>query len=406
MTTEYDWDQYGIVIVDDDDEFLDEAKRAFDGRVPTARTLADAQRAVESGEIRLVLLGPSHAHESGIKAASMLQGLDPSVALVLVAGTVTAPLLRAALRGGLRDVIEAPVSAAKLVEILDEMGSRAERKVPPANAEPYAPSVPREGRIITVMSAKGGSGKTVMATNLAMMLALNHDPTRVVVVDADLQFGDVCLVLQLEPKLTVVNAAQEIHRLDESLLDSLLTKHPTGLSVLAAPLEPAFADEISTAAMVEVLGKLRSMFDFVIVDTASLLDELLLSLLERADDVLFVVDMDLPSVKNAKLALETLRLLKFPSAKIQLVLNRSNAKARLDEKEIEKSLKMKIAATQVADLSADGYDHGQPDTQKEGLNNGIAVRESCGCQRVGCYVRFAARKSLPRYAREAPFSGR
>ncbi len=349
MTTEYDWDQYGIVIVDDDDEFLDEAKRAFDGRVPTARTLADAQRAVESGEIGLVLLGPSHAHESGIKAASMLQELDPSVALVLVAGTVTAPLLRAALRGGLRDVIEAPVSAAKLAEILDEMVSRAERKVPPANAEPYAPSVPREGRIITVMSAKGGSGKTVMATNLAMMLALNHDPTRVVLVDADLKFGEVCLVLQLEPKLTVVNAAQEIHRLDESLLDSLLTKHPTGLSVLAAPLEPAFADEISTAAMVEVLGKLRSMFDFVIVDTASLLDELLLSLLERADDVLFVVDMDLPSVKNAKLALETLRLLKFPSAKIQLVLNRSNAKARLDEKEIEKSLKMKIAATVPSD---------------------------------------------------------
>ena len=98
MTTEYDWDQYGIVIVDDDDEFLDEAKRAFDGRVPTARTLADAQRAVESGEIRLVLLGPSHAHESGINAASMLQELDPSVALVLVACTVTAPLLKAALR--------------------------------------------------------------------------------------------------------------------------------------------------------------------------------------------------------------------------------------------------------------------------------------------------------------------
>jgi pilus assembly protein CpaE len=199
------------------------------------------------------------------------------------------------------------------------------------------------------MSAKGGSGKTVMATNLAMMLAQRHDPKRVVVVDADLQFGDVCLVLQLEPKLTVVNAAQEIHRLDESLLDSLLTKHPTGMSVLAAPLEPAFADEISTAAMIEILGKLRGMFDFVIVDTASLLDELLLSLLERADDVLVIVDMDLPSVKNAKLALETLRLLKFPSSKIQLVLNRSNAKARLDEKEIEKSLKMKISASVPSD---------------------------------------------------------
>ncbi|MDF1594469.1 MAG: AAA family ATPase [Acidimicrobiia bacterium] len=349
MTTEYDWDQYGIIIVDDDDEFLDEAKRAFDGRVPTARTLADAQRAVEAGDIRLVLLGPSHAHEAGIKDATMLQEFDPDLSLVLVAGTITAPLLRAALRGGLRDVIEAPVSPAKLAEILGDVGKRAERKLAAPPSEPYAPAAPREGRIITVMSAKGGSGKTVMATNLAMMLAQHHDPKRVVVVDADLQFGDVCLVLQLEPKLTVVNAAHEIHRLDESLLDSLLTKHPTGLSVLAAPLEPAFADEISTAAMIEILGKLRGMFDFVVVDTASLLDELLLSLLERADDVLVIVDMDLPSVKNAKLALETLRLLKFPSSKIQLVLNRSNAKARLDEKEIEKSLKMKISASVPSD---------------------------------------------------------
>ena len=311
MTTEYDWDQFGILIVDDDDEFLDDAKRVFDGRVPTARTIADAQRAVESGEIGLVLLGPSHAHEAGIKAATLLQELDPDVALVLVAGTVTAPLLRAALRAGLADVIEAPVSTAKLVEILDGVESRVERRPSVPSPEPYASSAPREGRIITVMSAKGGSGKTVMATNLAMLLALNHDATQVVVVDSDLQFGDVCLVLQLEPKLTVVNAAQEIHRLDESLLDSLLTKHPTGMSVLAAPLEPAFADEISTSAMIEILGMLRNMFDYVIVDTASLLDELLLSLLERADEVLFIVDMDLPSVKNAKLALEVIALIRI-----------------------------------------------------------------------------------------------
>lgn len=115
--------------------------------------------------------------------------------------------------------------------------------------------------------------------------------------------------------------------------------------MLAAPLEPAFADEVSTAVLIEVVTRLRDRFEYVVVDTASLLDELLLSLLERADDVIFIVDMDLPSVKNAKLALETLRLLKFPSSKIKVVLNRSNARARLDEGEIERSLKMKISAS-------------------------------------------------------------
>jgi pilus assembly protein CpaE len=200
-----------------------------------------------------------------------------------------------------------------------------------------------KGRVVTVMSAKGGSGKTVTATNLGVLLAREPD-TSVALVDADLQFGDVCLVLQLEPKFTVVNAAAELHRLDAQLIDSIVTHHPSGLRVLAAPLEPAFADDITTAGLLQIIETLSEMYDYVVVDTASLLDELLLSLLERSDQVLMVVDMDLPSVKNAKLALETLRLLKYPTNKINLVLNRSNAKARLDDKEIEGALKSQISA--------------------------------------------------------------
>ncbi len=338
-----------LVVVDEDDEFLDEAKRLLAGSAPTVRSLADVQRRIEEGGVELVVLGPSFAHEGALKGTSILFELDPDLAAVVVAGAVTAPLLRAAMRAGLRDVIEAPLTEAKLNDVLSHV-TKAERRRPTGPSEPFAePAARREGKIITVMSAKGGSGKTVTATNLAMLLSQVHDPSRIVVVDADLQFGDVCLVLQLEPKLTIVNAALELHRLDQALLESLLTKHPSGIKVLAAPLEPAFADEISTAAMTEILGLLKQRYDYIIVDTASLLDELLLSLLERADVVLCVVDMDLPSVKNAKLALETLRLLKFPASKIQLVLNRSNARARLDEKEIERSLKMKISATVPSD---------------------------------------------------------
>ena len=269
--------------------------------------------------------------------------------MVVVAGSITAPLLKGALRSGLTDVIEAPLTLEKLTEAIGQVDRMQKRKTPaPLPSEPFAPE-PTLGTVVTVMSAKGGSGKTVFATNVAMLLAKSGNPEEVVMVDGDLQFGDVCLVLQLEPKFTVVNAAHDLHQLDEQLLNTILTKHPSGMRVLAAPLEPAFADEISTAAMTEVVEKLRSMFKYVVIDTASLLDELLLSLLERADTVIFIVDMDLPSVKNAKLALETLRLLKFPASKIELVLNRSNAKARLDEKEIERSLKMKISATVPSD---------------------------------------------------------
>lgn len=339
--------QLNVLVVDEDATFLEEAKAVFDGSAQVASTIDAAAIAVGATRMDLVVLGPSFAHESGIAEASAILAADANAPVILVAAAITAPLLKAALRTGLSDVVESPLDEEKAVEALTSF-KRTPDAVAPI-AEPVIAQESTPGTVVAVSSAKGGSGKTVTATNLGVLLAQQYGPDKVVIVDADLQFGDVCLVLQLEPKFTVVNAAQELHRLDDSLLLSLLSKHPSGLSVLAAPLEPTFADEISTKVVIEIINRLRDMFEYVIVDTASLLDELLLSLLERADKVLIIVDMDLPSVKNAKLVLETLRLLKFPSSKLQVVLNRSNAKARLDEQEIERSLKMKISASVPSD---------------------------------------------------------
>ncbi len=332
-----------LLVVDDDDKFIDEAKRLFDGGLPTARSMGDALQAIESGNLRMVILGPSYANEAALENVKTLRYQDPSIISLVVADSVTAGLLRAAMRVGVSDVLEMPLTEEKIEQAIVQVSS--EGLTAPRAATPAAPvaAARTDGEVVTVMSAKGGSGKTVTATNLAVLLARDPD-TKVVLVDADLQFGDVCLVLQLEPKFTVVNAAAELHRLDTQLIDSILASHPTGLKVLAAPLEPAFADDITTAGLLQIIELLRQMFDYVVVDTASLLDELLLSLLERSDQVLMVVDMDLPSVKNAKLALETLRLLKYPTGKIRLVLNRSNAKARLDDREIEGALKSQISA--------------------------------------------------------------
>lgn len=348
-----------LMVVDDDDVFIDQAKRLFDGRLPTARSLNDAIQGIEGGRLRMVILGPSFAQEEGLEAVRALRQQEPSLITLVVAPSVTAELLRAAMRVGVSDVIEAPLTEEKIETAISQFSTEmlSGRRSPVADGEPANST---EGRIVTVMAAKGGSGKTVTATNLAVLLARLPNTT-VCLVDADLQFGDVCLVLQLEPKFTVVNAAAELHRLDSHLIESILTPHPSGLKVLAAPLEPAFADDITTAGLLQVLDLLRSMFDFVVVDTASMLDELLLSLLEKSDHVLMVVDMDLPSVKNAKLALETLRLLKFSTAKIRLISNRSNAKARLDDREIEGALKAQISARVPSDgIVAASVNEGRP----------------------------------------------
>ena len=329
-----------LLVVDDDDEFIAEAKTLFDGGLPTARGVDEALRAIESADLRLVILGPSYAREEALDSVRSIRQKDPGIVSIIVAEEVTANLLRSAMRSGVSDVIEAPLTEDKISAAISQFSSDVMAR--PAGTGGTEVDSSR-GQVVTVMSAKGGSGKTVTATNLAVLLAREPD-TSVCLVDADLQFGDVCLVLQLEPKFTVVNAAAELHRLDPQLLNSILTEHPSGLKVLAAPLEPAFADDITTAGLLQIIDQLSEMFDWVIVDTASLLDELLLSLLEKSDQIAMVVDMDLPSVKNAKLALETLRLLKFPTQKVKLILNRSNARARLDDREIEGALKTQIQA--------------------------------------------------------------
>jgi pilus assembly protein CpaE len=190
---------------------------------------------------------------------------------------------------------------------------------------------------------------------------MSGDPSRVVVLDADLQFGDVCISLQIDPRHTIVDAARDIEKLDEALLDSLLATHASGMRVLSAPLEPSLADEVSTQVVVKTIGMLKRMFDYVLIDTAPFLDEPVLSILERSDTVLLVVDMDLPAVKNAKLALDTLKLIKFPFEKIKLVLNRFNSKARLDIDELQRSLGLEVQAAIVSDkLIPRAVNEGEP----------------------------------------------
>ena len=355
--------EHNLLVVDQDDDFVSTAKELFEGRLPVARTIEEASHNIEASDVRMVLLGPSYNDDAAMEQIRILHNQDPALILMLVAEEVTADLLRKGMRAGVSDVLEAPLDEPKIEAAIEQFAHDIlNRETASAAAPPSEVGIERSktGRIITLTSAQGGSGKTVLATNVALLLNRIPD-VKVCLVDADLQFGDVCLVLQLEPRYTMVNASHELHHLDGELLDSLLTEHHTGLKVLAAPLEPAFADDITTAGLMQMLDVLQDGFDYVVVDTASMLDELILSLIEKSDDILMLVDMDLPSVKNAKLALETLRLLKFSTSNVQLVMNRSNSKAKLDNKEIEGALKMGISAAVPSDaMVAASVNEGRP----------------------------------------------
>lgn len=347
---------FSVLIVDPDEDFVEAATNVLDGhKAYTARNINDAQRRLVEEGIDLAVVGPTFAHEAGIGEVRLLFDVQPMLPVLLAADSVDTQVLRAALRSGIRDVLDTPLNSLQVEEaigLIDELHRDGE-------AKPVGKL--KIGKVVTIMSPKGGAGKTMTSTNVALTLAEWVDPERVVIMDADLQFGDICISLQIDPRHTIVDVARDIDKLDEELLGSLLSKHASEMRVLAAPLEPSLADEVSTQVVVKTLGMLKRMFDYIVVDTAPFLDEPVLSILERSDAVLLVVDMDLPSVKNAKLALDTLRLIKFPFEKIHLVLNRVNSKARLDIDELERSLGLDVMAAISSDkLVPRAVNEGEP----------------------------------------------
>jgi pilus assembly protein CpaE len=354
LGTEHGSDR-AILLVSGDQKFIDGTRRFLNGhKVFTARNVTDAQRRLVEETVDLAVLDPAFATESGVSDGGQLLQVDPDLPIVLVAASPDMTVLRTALRVGYKDVIDAPVDRQKMEAMLGLIEEEADRVV---RKETKA----QIGRVVTIMSPKGGAGKTVAAANVGLQLAMWSEPNRVVIMDADLQFGDVSIVMSIDPVHTIVDAARELDELDEDLMRSLLTSHPSGLQILAAPLEPSLADEVSTQSVVRSIAMLKRMFDYVVIDTAPFLDEPVLSILERSDDVLLVVDMDLPSVKNAKLALDTLKLIKFPFEKIKLVLNRVNSKARLDIGELERSLELDVQAAISSDkLVPRAVNEGEP----------------------------------------------
>jgi pilus assembly protein CpaE len=160
-------------------------------------------------------------------------------------------------------------------------------------------------------------------------------------VDADLQFGDIAVMLKLSPQHTVADAVNSLDRLDETLIQSLLVTHESsGLLILPAPLEPAFADQIGAPEMTQIIDLLRRFCSHVVVDTPAYFNDVVLGLIEMSDEVLLVAGMDIPNIKNVKIGLQTLRLLNTPMEKLRLILNRSNSKVMLDVGEVERNLQV------------------------------------------------------------------
>jgi len=207
-----------------------------------------------------------------------------------------------------------------------------------------AASARPNGRVIAVFSPKGGAGCTVLAVNLAIALHRASSGSTVLV-DASLQFGDVAVMLNLQPTHSIADVIPQIDELDKSMMEGVLTPHSGGIKVLLAPPRPEMADLISAEHLQRILEQLRRQFDYVVVDTWTSLHDTVLVALDLADLIILPATPDIPSLRNVRLFFEVTEQLDYSPKKIMLVLNKADPRrSRIRAGDIEESLKHPVAA--------------------------------------------------------------
>ncbi|WP_243056353.1 P-loop NTPase [Nocardioides sp. SR21] len=329
-------------IIEPDQDVAEKIRQAVPGAVSL---LGSADRLAghldkDPAEQTLVV-GPSMSVEDAVGIAERLRVERPALGVVLVRTVVDRDILPRAMRAGVREVVSIDDPAA-LSHAVRRAQAVARAMIA---ADESAERVP--GGLLTVFSAKGGVGKSFLSTNLSAALAdLGH---RVCLVDLDIEGGSDSLMLSLTPQHTLADLHRFRGNLDTSALESLTTVHSPGLSVLPAPIHLGATVEV--AAIGPVLDQLKGMYDAVVVDTSGSFDDYALQAFDRSDLLVLIGTLDMPSLKNLKLAVGTLDLLNYPRDLWRLAVNRADPRVGLSVEEVEQTLG--IAATVTIPSSRD-----------------------------------------------------
>ena len=305
------------------------------------RSPSELARELTSSDPDVIAIGPKVSIEDSLLLIRELDRQFPEISVVLVEKP-TADIWRAALHAGARDVLDPADTTEAISAGLRRAAARtAERRGALRNSRQVVHQPDPKGRIVTIISPKGGSGKTVVATNLAVCLAKTL-PGEVVLVDLDLQFGDVASSLGLKPLYSMYTATQASGS-EASLLKAFLTPHDSQLLVLCAPEEPTEADDVKEGDAIRIVEELSKLFRWVIVDTSAGLDDMTLAAAEASSDLLFVSSTDVPSVRGIRKEAVIMDQLGV-RANRHFVLNRSDAKVGLSPADIALTLGMPITA--------------------------------------------------------------
>jgi pilus assembly protein CpaE len=352
-----DGDKIRVLIVDDVAETRDNVRKLLQFEsdievVAAARTGREAIQLTQETNPDVVLMDINMPDMDGIAATEIIRQKMPFVQVVILSVQNDQNYMRRAMLVGARDFLTKPPMPDELVGAIRRSGkmSREERlKVnqsfvaTPSGASLVSDRADLLGKVVMFYSPKGGTGCTTLAVNLAV--ALKNDETPVVLVDGNLQFGDVAIFLNEQSKNTILDLAPRADELEPDIIESITIKHAlSGVHIVACPPKPESAEKVSPDQFGKVLRYLRQIYAYVVVDTSAYLNEITLSVLDIADAIVLISTQDIPSIKNARLFLDLLVNLNLPVEKVAFVMNKYDKRIAITPEKIGENLKQEVLA--------------------------------------------------------------
>ena len=357
-------EQIRILIVDDIDETRENLAKliGFETDMQIVGSASSGQQAIDLAKRdrpHVILMDINMPDMDGITATEIIANTVPESPIIMMSVQGEQDYLRRSMLAGAREFLTKPFSADELVNAIRHVNEleKVKRSRYMQSAPIAAPSSPHaqvsgagsRGQVISFFSPKGGVGRTTISTNLAVALYQSTDRP-VVLVDGSLPFGDIAVILNMNPKAkTIADLVGSFENLDADILETVLVPHSTGIKVLLAPPTPEAAELITAANMKKVLELLRERYAFVVVDTWPSFQEVVLTMLDVADVILTLMTLEITSLKNVRVFLEIAEKLGYDEKKVQLVANRNDSSGGIKASDVEASLGRRIPHTIVSD---------------------------------------------------------
>ena len=329
-----------------------------------AASAAEALKIMEEADPDVMIIGALIPGE-GYSLAEQISASFSQIAMIMVEEELKEETMRKAIFAGAKDVLVYPFSPAQLVDsIYRSHQLEKKRQVIRQEKTPALREKNRRGQIFTVFSTKGGVGKTFVSTNLAVSLA-KSTAEKVVLVDLDLEFGNTALALNIVPRYTIADVVNEIHNLDQELMENYLIPHRSGIRVLAANAQPQMTDFINAGQIEQIIKVLQAGFDYVVIDMPARFHDLVDPAFRQSDLLMLVTTQEVSTLRNIKSCLTFLDSLNFPQHKIKLILNKAETRSEIKFKDVQAALQQDLYSTVPAEyrLGSSSLNKGIPIVQ-------------------------------------------